>query len=130
MSKWFINRRKFFLLSVAFFCVLFISDGLSSAQVNQQKITVLNPLGTPPQITLRPMAPRLDTLEGKTIYICDDGFVGGDILLIEMEDWFKKNLPKTKVIFNKGGFNFQQKNYSFWNTLGQQADALIIGMGH
>jgi hypothetical protein len=35
------------------------------------KITVLSPMGTPPAIKLKPMAPRLDTLEGKTIYVVD-----------------------------------------------------------
>ena len=38
------------------------------------KITVLNPLGTPPPIKLKNMAPRLDTLDGKTIYLVDDGY--------------------------------------------------------
>ena len=33
------------------------------------KITVFNPLGHPPPIKLEPMAPRLDTLDGKTIHM-------------------------------------------------------------
>ena len=40
----------------------------------ERMITVLNPLGTPPSIPLHPMAPRLHTLEGKTLYIVDDGY--------------------------------------------------------
>ncbi len=36
-------------------------------------ITVLNPLGTPPPLELKAMAPRLKTLDDKTIYIVDDG---------------------------------------------------------
>ena len=43
-------------------------------QAAEQKLTVLNPLGQPPAITRVPMAPRLDTLAGKTIYIVDIGF--------------------------------------------------------
>jgi len=40
----------------------------------ESKITVLNPLGQPPAIERVPMAPRIDSLEGKTIYIVDTGF--------------------------------------------------------
>ena len=39
-----------------------------------EKITVLNPQGKAPPIQLVPMATRLDTLEGKTIYIVDMNF--------------------------------------------------------
>jgi hypothetical protein len=40
-----------------------MTDMLTSARGGY--ITVLNPRGTHPPITLVPMAPRLDTLEGK-----------------------------------------------------------------
>ena len=38
------------------------------------EMTVLNPTGYPPQITAKPMAPRLDTLNGKIIYLVDCRF--------------------------------------------------------
>ena len=31
-----------------------------------EKISVLNPVGFPPKITPKPMAPRLESLDGKT----------------------------------------------------------------
>jgi hypothetical protein len=96
-----------------------------------QKITVLNPLGTPPPIKLKTMAPRLDTLEGKTIYIVDDGFVGGDNLLLEIQDWFKANYPKTTVVFKrKGGGGFDIPDKALWAEIQQKANGVIIGMGH
>jgi len=49
----------------------------------EQKITVLSPRGKPPVIQLQPMAPRLNTLDGKTVYLVNDGIVGTDILLGE-----------------------------------------------
>ncbi len=96
-----------------------------------QKITVLNPLGTPPPIKLRNMAPRLSTLDGKTIYIVDDGFVGGDNLLLEIVDWFGKNYPKTTVVFKrKGGGGFDVEDKPLWAEIKEKANAVIIGMGH
>ena len=95
------------------------------------KITVLNPLGTPPPIKLKNMAPRLGSLDGKTIYIVDDGFVGGDNLLLEMVDWFGQHYPNTKVVFKrKGGGGFDVEDPKLWAEIKQNANAVIIGMGH
>src|SRR6185312_11047294 len=35
------------------------------------RLSVLNPQGYPPRVTPKDMAPRLDTLEGKTVYLVD-----------------------------------------------------------
>ena len=40
----------------------------------QAKITVLNPVGYPPQITARRPAPRPESLDGKTVYLVDCRF--------------------------------------------------------
>ncbi len=131
-------------VSVAVITVLCLSlFGSFSAENNQAlaqgkttapaepKITVLNPLGTPPPIKLKNMAARLDSLDGKTIYIVDDGFVGGDNLLLEMVDWFAKNYPNTKVVFKrKGGGGFDVEDPKLWAEIKQNANAVLIGMGH
>jgi hypothetical protein len=133
-----------FRLSVAVIAVLCISLYCSFPALNtlaqgkkapvdptMPKITVLNPLGTPPPIKLKNMAPRLDTLDGKTIYIVDDGFVGGDNLLLEMQDWFKANYPKTTVIFKrKGGGGFDSEDPALWAEMKEKANGIIIGLGH
>ena len=96
-----------------------------------EKITVLTPLGTPPNIKLKKMAPRLDTLDGKTIYFVDDGFIGGDNLLYEMIDWFKANYPKTNVLYKrKGGMGFEAEDPVLWAEIKEKADAVIIALGH
>lgn len=96
-----------------------------------EKITVLTPLGTPPNIKLKKMAPRLDTLDGKTIYFVDDGFIGGDNLLYEMIDWFKANYPKTNVIYKrKGGMGFEAEDPALWAEMKEKADAIVIALGH
>ena len=58
-------------------------------------------MGTPPPIRLVPMAPRLDTLDGKTVYFVDSRYVGGDIFLKEMMSWFSENMPKVKLEFRQ-----------------------------
>ena len=96
-----------------------------------EKITVLTPLGHPPNIQLKKMAPRLDTLDGKIIYFVDDGFIGGDNLLYEMIDWFKTNYPKTKVLYKrKGGMGFEAEDPALWAEMKEKADGIIIALGH
>ena len=46
------------------------------------RITVLNPMGFPPEVTRKkPLAPRLDTLDGKTVYLVDCRFDDSDVFL-------------------------------------------------
>ena len=49
-----------------------------TAQVafSEAKVETLNPKGTPPPIQLLPMAPRLGSLDGKTVYLVDTGIRG------------------------------------------------------
>ncbi len=97
----------------------------------EQKITVLSPIGIPPEIQLKPMAPRLETLDGKTVYLVNDGYLGTDLLLGEMQAWFKANMPKVNVVYKvKGGGGFAAEDPELWAEIKEKADAVIMGMGH
>ena len=134
--KWRLSVAVIAVLCVGLFCSFpaFNSgtgQGKKAVDPPMPKITVLNPLGTPPPIKLKNMAPRLDTLDGKTIYIVDDGFVGGDNLLLEMQDWFKANYPKTTIVFKrKGGGGFDVEDPALWAEMKEKANGIIIGLGH
>ena len=99
----------------------------------EEKITVLTPLGHPPSIKLKAMAPRLDTLEGKTIYIVDNMYPGSDLLLTEMAAWFEREMPKTKALYKRKQFSmggFEGIDEALWAEIKEKADAVIIGLGH
>ncbi len=49
--------------------------------MSNSEIAVMNPMGYPPKITQVGMAPRLDRLDGKTVYLVDCRFDDGDRLL-------------------------------------------------
>ena len=53
----------------------------TAAAAEQPLYTVLNPTGNPPPIELRAMAPRPASLSGKTVYLVDETFDGGDKFL-------------------------------------------------
>ena len=100
------------------------------ASTNEAKITVLSPMGTPPSYTLRPMAQRPSSLDGKTVYIVDDGFVGGDNLLREFANWFATNMPKVKIVYKRKAGDFQSEDPRLWAEIKEKGDAMIMGMGH
>jgi hypothetical protein len=77
------------------------------------------------------MAPRMDTLDGKTIYLVNDGFIGSDNLLYEMQDWFKANYPKTTTVYKrKGGSGFDTEDPALWAEMKEKANGIIIALGH
>ena len=59
-----------------------------------EKVVTLNPVGFAPRITRKPLAPRLDTLEGKTIYLVDCRFDDSDAFLKQMQAWFAERMVR------------------------------------
>ena len=96
------------------------------------KITVLNPMGTPPAIQAKQMAPRLDTLDGKTIYLINTGYIGTDRFMDELEKWFKTNYPKTNIVYkdNRSGAGLSSISDALWKEIDEKGDAAIVGLGH
>ncbi len=94
------------------------------------KITVLSPMGTPPPITVKPMAERLATLDGKTIYFVNTGYIGTDRLMDVMTDWFKANYPKTNVVIKRSSGGMVGVDKELWAEIEKKGDAAIIGLGH
>ena len=96
--------------------------------VAMPKITVLNPMGTPPPIQAKAMAPRLETLDGKTIYFVNTGYIGTDRLMAEMMAWFKQNHPKTNLVLKSGSMT--SITPALQAEIAEKADAAIVGLGH
>jgi hypothetical protein len=96
----------------------------------QAKFTAVNPKGTPPPIQLIPMAPRLDTLNGKTVYLVDTGFHGGDMLLHQVEAWFGRNMPTTTIVFRRKAGPYAEDDPNLWKEIKEKGNAVIMAIGH
>ena len=105
---------------------------MANTQVVMPKVTVFNPMGTPPPITLVPQAPRPGTLDGKTIYFINTGYIGTDRLMTVMMDWFRANYPKTKIEYrdNTNGAGLDSVSKPLWEEIAAKGDAAIVGLGH
>ena len=71
------------------------------ADTNNGKFAVLNPVGYPPKVTPKSMAPRLDTLDGKTLYLVDPRFDDSGLFLRQVKDWFAEHMPSVKTELSK-----------------------------
>lgn len=102
----------------------------SGADSGQVKITAVNPKGMPPAIELIPMAPRLASLDGKTVYLVDTGFHGSDMLLQQIEAWFKRNMPQVTTVFRRKAGPYAQDDPALWKEIKAQGNAVIMAVGH
>jgi hypothetical protein len=139
-----VNRRKLLsLLGMA--PVALAANPLSAAEAQEKtkkpasalssdpshgKITTVNPKGTPPPIQLIPMAPRLDSLDGKTVYLVDTGFHGGDMLLHQVEAWFGRNMPTTTIVFRRKAGPYAEDDPNLWKEIKAKGNAVIMAIGH
>jgi len=124
---------------------------------NNSKITVLDPVGQPSgifgrrlnvdspmfaihdpvnqprdtaeAIGARNMAPRLDNLEGKIVYLVNTGFAGSKEFMEEVQDWFTRNRPsvKTKLVHKKTSMFTDDPE--LWAEIKKNGDAVIFGVG-
>ena len=102
----------------------------TAASVEDTILTVYNPLGTPPPITLKDMAPRLDSINGKTIYIVNDGYPGSGILLKELTAVMTEKYPDTKFVYKDKPGGMGSEDEALWNEINEKGDAMIIALGH
>ena len=58
-----------------------------------EMLTVHDPRGFAPKITGKRLAPRLQSLDGKVVYLVDCLFDNSEAFMAELADWFGEHLP-------------------------------------
>ena len=94
-------------------------------------ITVLNPAIANQMVDREPLSPRLDTLEGKTLYLVDINWGGPEAaysVYEEMESWFKQNMPSVKVIIKRKAGMYSTDDPALWKEIAQNGNAAMIGI--
>ena len=94
------------------------------------KITALNPVGFAPKVTRKALAPRLDTLTGKTVYLVDCRFDDSDVFLRQMQAWFAEHMPAVRTVFKPISSVYLHDDPATWEEIKAKAHAAILGVGH
>jgi len=90
--------------------------------------------GPPPGMAPPPPTPysptkRLDTLESKTVYLVDIGFGGGYNFMLQLQEWFKKNMPSvTTIVRRKPGQVFMDDRSDLWEEVKAKGHAVVLGV--
>jgi hypothetical protein len=134
-----VNRNCLVLIcSIAIVAFCIGAFGLTQNRPNMSDtspgnlITVLNPAVASKMAERIPLTPRLDSLEGKTIYMVDINWGGPEAALSifeEMQDWFSRNMPSVRTVIKlkKGGYAADDP--ALWKEIhGNNGNAVILGV--
>ena len=102
----------------------------AGAQSDERLYTVLNPTGNPPPIERRAMAPRPESLDGKTIYLVDVTFNGGDLFLQEMQKWMQANMPEVNPVYRVKRGQYSTDDPELWREIQAEGGLMIMAIGH
>jgi hypothetical protein len=103
----------------------------SSEDTSGKLVTVLNPEIPNKVVERAPLIPRLDTVDGKTIWYVSENW--GDaksnaIFFEELQKWFSKNHPTTKLVYRVKNGAFMVDDPRLLEELAANADAAILGV--
>lgn len=125
--------KKYRLISaISAVLLLTFSVYVPVSSATGEKITVMNPAISTKFAKRLPLSPRLDTVQGKTIYIVNNqwgGPEGAYQLLGEVQKWFTDNMPGVKVELRQTKGNMFTDDPALWQEIKDKGDAAIIGVG-
>jgi hypothetical protein len=131
-------KRKQLITSVAVLIMTAVAfAGFAPLQAQQKKaaakpaITVMNPAIESKMVDRIPLSPRLDTLEGKTIYLVDINWGGPDAaysVFEEMQAWFAQNMPSVKIVIKRKAGSYTTDDKPLWAEIKKNANAALIGI--
>jgi hypothetical protein len=91
---------------------------------------VLNPVGFAPRVNPKPLAPRLDTLDGKKVYLVDCRFDDSELLLKQVEGWFAEHMPSVDTELVRLANTYLKDDPELWTSIKTNGHAAIVGVGH
>lgn len=93
-------------------------------------LSVHNPVGYPPKVTRKPHAKRLDSLDGKVVYLVDCRFDDSIECLKQVKAWFGDHMPSVDARIISLSNYYGNDDPDTWKEIQANGDAAIIGVGH
>ena len=93
-----------------------------------EKISVHDPRGYPPKVVGKRLANRLQSLDGKVVYLVDALFDNADVFIEQLRQWFAEHLPAvvTRVIRPRESW---VDDPDMREKIAAEGNAAIIGVG-
>jgi hypothetical protein len=101
-----------------------------STPVGQEKIQVLQPLGTPAAITKTPMAARPSTLDGGTVYVVDIMYPYSQNFVMALRDVLAEKYPKTTWVYREKIGSYATNDPDLWAEISGRAVGAVFAIGH
>ena len=94
-------------------------------------ITVMNPAIENNPVDRIPLAPRLDKIDGKTIYLVDVNWGGLDAaysVFEEIKDWFAKYNPSVNIVIRRKRGMYELNDPALWKEIAEKGHAALVGI--
>ncbi len=130
-----ILRISFLIVIVALISIASTPPATGQANTgktgDERLITVLNPAISTKIAERVPLGPRLNTLEGKTIYLYDTQWGGPEAaysVYEEMQGWFSRNMPSVKTVIRRGPGWMSEDKEILKEVTANKVDGVLIGI--
>ena len=94
------------------------------------KYQVVDPRGHPPARMQAPMAPRLDTINNKTVYIVDVNWPYTHQFSQELGRVFSERYPDTRFELRDKAGTYMVDDPELWKEIKEKGDCAILTTGH
>ena len=75
------------------------------------------------------MASRLESLDGKVVYLVETGFHGARDFMNHVEEWFNREMPEVKIELRSTQGMIFTDDPALWAEIKEKGDAIILGVG-
>jgi hypothetical protein len=93
-----------------------------------QDCAVLNPVGFPPTVTARGIAPQLDSVDGRHVFLVDVGFENSDAFMRQLQGWLADHEPGVRTTVVRWR-NQHVPDPELCDRIRAEGDAAILGVG-
>jgi hypothetical protein len=92
------------------------------------KLSVLNPLGFPPKVTAKRLAPGLGSLAGRMVFLVDVGFENSDVFMAQLRGWLAEHEPNVRTEIVRWR-DQHRPDPDLCKRIRAEGDAAILGVG-
>src|SRR5262249_22579543 len=103
---------------------------MAGGEGRSAKLSVLNPRGYPPRIAPLRMAERPDGLGDRPIYLIDCRFDDGDILMEQMQHWFRERMPSAKTELRRKSGVYTERDPELYEEIRARKGVAVVAVGH